>query len=144
VIKLEIIQRKQDDLRTIASKTAEGVQTLENLTNEGAKKIRERSDNAVNVIESSTSKGLDRIKQETDTLMDSIDAKTKNAIEKSVETLRIQSDNERESITKLGKKGKTDLVELVETLQKTLYTRSIDDREEQYITSRKSKLSFNV
>ncbi|XP_060555853.1 uncharacterized protein LOC132716568 [Ruditapes philippinarum] len=136
-IKLEMIQRKQDDLRSLESKTAEGVKTLDNLTSEGAKKIKEGSDNAVNVIESSSNTGLSRIKQETNTLIDSFDVKTKNTIEESVKTLRIQSGNERESIAELGKKEKKEMIELGETLQKTLYTRSIDDKEEQYITYRK-------
>ncbi|XP_060586619.1 uncharacterized protein LOC132742279 [Ruditapes philippinarum] len=194
-IKLDMIKNKQDDIRSLEFKTAEGVKTLENIVDDNAKTIRkeiakmkqeadasvktlktqadeevknikEESKNSVKIIESSKKSGLDKIKQEVDvsvksfkTLVDDEAKKIKKesdnfvkVIKSSTDTglgrikqetntlvnsLKIQSSSERQSITEQGKKEKTALVELGETLQKTLYTRNIDDKEEQYVSSRK-------
>ncbi|XP_060583723.1 uncharacterized protein LOC132739908 [Ruditapes philippinarum] len=164
-IKLDMIRRKQEDLKSLESKTFEGMTQIQDETDASMKRLNKERDKEVDTIHEQGDKeraGLTEIgnmlqkelkttsKAEKEEKYLSLGSKTAEGMTKiqdetdaSVKRLNDERVKEVNTIHKHGDKKRKELTELGETLQKKLETASKAEKEEQYFDS-KQKLQGDL
>ncbi|XP_060584957.1 uncharacterized protein LOC132740913 [Ruditapes philippinarum] len=124
-IKLDMIKRRQEDLLSLESKTSEGVTQIEY---------------SVKTIKSVTESGLQTIENERNNTITVLNEKKKDiegAVEIHTKKMKEEWDKKVDVIKGQGNEERTALINLGQTLQKSLVSMSTNENEEQYIDAKR-------
>jgi hypothetical protein len=107
------------------------MQVIETKTDDSLKTIETKTDKSISDIEKARENSVQIIHQKKEDMEEKVNTQSKIITEECKRAVEI--------IREEGDKGKIDLANFADTLERTLFTRITDDKEKQYIENKQSK-----